>query len=225
MKLIRELQQELLYESTLDENNSKKWTISGVTLQGDIQNKNKRTYPKAILSEAIDKHVAEFMTDGRSLGELNHPDSNISSINLDRVSHKFIDVKEDGSDFITKAEVLDTPTGKIVQNLLEGGVKLGISSRGLGNIKATKDKGNLVQNLYLISLGDLVSDPSAPKGFVKGVLEGIEFQMNAHGVIEQKIINESLDKYNRLIQKSSKEEINKAVSTIFADYLERIKGE
>ncbi len=224
MKIIRELTPELLYESTLNEDTGKKkWSISGITLQSDIQNKNKRTYPKAVLSEAIDKHIKEFMADGRSLGELNHPKSDISSINLDRVSHKFIEVKEDGNDFITKAEVLDTPTGKIVQNLLEGGVKLGISSRGLGNIKQTKDRGSLVENFYLISLGDLVSDPSAPKGFVKGVLEGIEFQMNENGIIEKKQQDYSLDKYSKLIEQSSKEDINKAIHIIFSDFLNKMK--
>ena len=224
MKLIRELTPELLYESVLDENQNKKWTISGVTLQSDVQNKNKRTYPKSVLSEAINKHKDEFMADGRSLGELNHPNSNISSMNLDRVSHKFISVDEDGSDFITKAEVLDTPTGKIVQNLLEGGVKLGISSRGLGNIKQTKDQGNLVENLYLISLGDLVSDPSAPKGFVKGVLESVEFFINKHGIIEQKTIDSTIDKYDKLIKQSSKEEINQAIGHIIGDFLTKINN-
>ncbi len=222
MKLIRELTPELLYESNIDENNNKKWTISGVTLQGDIQNKNKRIYPKKMLSEAIDTHIKEFMNDGRSLGELNHPNSNISSINLDRVSHKFIEVKEDGSDFITKAEVLDTPTGKIVQNLLEGGVKLGISSRGLGNIKQNKTGGSLVESFYIVALGDLVSDPSAPKGFVKGVLESVDFFINTYGIIERKEIDETIDTYNKLIKKSSKEELNAAIKTIFSDFIDKI---
>jgi len=219
MKLIRELTQELIYESVLDEStNNKKWKISGITLQSDVQNKNKRTYPKAILSEAINKHVSEFMADGRSLGELNHPDSNISSINLDRVSHKFTKVEESGTDYITHADVLDTPTGKVVQSLLEGGVKLGISSRGLGNIKDS-----IVENLHLISLGDLVSDPSAPKGFVKGVLEGIEYEFNKHGIIEQKVLDSSMDKYNKLVKNSSKEDISKAINTIFSDYIKQLK--
>lgn len=224
MKFIREHQSEVLVESILDEaTNSKKWTISGVTLQSDVQNKNKRTYPKSILSEAINKHIKEFMDDGRALGELNHPKEDISSINLDRVSHKFVSVTEDGSDYITKAEVLDTPTGKIVQSLLESEIKLGISSRGLGNIKHDKIKGNLVENLYLISLGDLVSDPSAPKGFVKGVLEGIEYEFNKNGVIEQKVVDSSIDKYNKLIKSSSKEDLNQAINTIFSDYLKKLK--
>lgn len=224
MKFIRELTQDLICESVLDEaTNKKKWTISGVTLQSDIQNKNKRTYPKAILSEAINKHVKEYMNDGRALGELNHPDANISSINLDRVSHKFTSVTESGTDFITKAEVLETPTGKIVQSLLEGGVKLGISSRGLGNIRQTKDRGNLVESLYLVSLGDLVSDPSAPQGFVKGVLEGVEYELNESGVIQQKVIETSMDKYDKILKESSKEEIDKAIKGIMMDFINKLK--
>ena len=102
MKLIRELNTELLFESVLDESSGKKnWYISGITLQSDIQNKNKRTYPKNVLSEAIRKHCDEFLAEGRALGELNHPDSGISSINLDRVSHKFVSVEEDGNNYIT----------------------------------------------------------------------------------------------------------------------------
>lgn len=223
MKLIRETNTEIISESILDENNKKRWTISGITLQSDIQNKNKRTYPKSVLNEAIEKHTKEFMGDGRALGELGHPHEHISQINLDRVSHKFIEVQEDGTDFITKAEVLDTPCGKIVQNLLESKVKLGISSRGLGNIKQTKDKGTLVEKLYLISLGDLVSDPSAPKGFVKGVLESIDFEFNGNGIIEQKEIDLSMDKYNYILKQSSKEDIGKAINIIFSDYLKKMK--
>ncbi len=223
MKIISELNQDIICESILDENKKKRWTISGITLQSDIQNKNKRVYPKAVLSEAINKHVKEFMDSSRSLGELNHPESNISSINLERVSHKFISVTESGSDYITKAEILDTPTGKIVQNLLEGDVKLGISSRGLGNIVQMEGKGNVVKDFYLISLGDLVSDPSASKAFVNGIFESIEYQMNKNGVIEEVQIDETLNTYNKLINKSSKEEINKAINTILSDYLKKLK--
>jgi hypothetical protein len=223
MKLIRELNTELLTESVLDETTGKKnWYISGITLQSDIQNKNKRTYPKKVLSEAIQKHVDEFLVEGRALGELNHPDNGISSINLDRVSHKFTSVTEDGNNYVTKAQVLNTPCGKIVQDLLEGGVKLGISSRGLGNIKQ-QDEGSLVENLYLVSLGDIVGDPSAPNAFVQGVLEGVEWEMKESGIIEKKVVEESLDKYSKLIKEATLGEINEAIKSIFSDYLEKLK--
>ena len=223
MKIIRELQEEILSEAILDEATGKKrWTISGITLQSDVQNRNKRTYPKSVLDEAIKLHTDKFMTAGRALGELNHPDQNVSSINLDRVSHKFISVTEDGTDYITKAEVLDTPTGMIVQNLLEGDVKLGISSRGLGNIKQQDNKA-IVENFHLISLGDIVSDPSGPNCFINGILESVEFQLNKEGVIEQVEIEETMDEYSKILQNSSKSDISTAINSIFNDYLGKIK--
>lgn len=222
-KLIKEFNTELFTESVLDEaSGKKKWKISGVTLQSDIKNHNKRIYPKKILSEAIDSHVDKFMKSGRALGELNHPDGNsgMSSINLDRVSHKFTSVTEDGNNFITKADVLDTPTGQIVQNLLEGEVSLGISSRGLGNVKNKKDH-TLVESLYLVSLGDIVSDPSAPNAFINGVLESCEYRLTEAGFVRSDVLDE-MDKYTQVIKNAKSEEINKAVSQIFNEYLNKI---
>jgi hypothetical protein len=220
-KLIKEYSTEILTESVLDEaTGNKKWTISGITLQSNVRNKNKRLYPKAILSEAIRKHKEEFMGVSRALGELNHPDQGMSAINLDRVSHKFVSVTEEGNDFVTKAEVLNTPCGMIVQNLLEGGVQLGISSRGLGNVKQEAE-GDLVESLYLVSLGDIVSDPSAPGAFINGVLESVEFQLTDHGFVQNEVLAE-MDKYSQLIKESSREDINKAVKLIFNAYLKKI---
>jgi hypothetical protein len=226
MKIIREYSSDISVDTVLnEETNTKKWTVSGITLQSNIQNKNKRYYPKDVLEGAINKHVKDFLADGRALGELNHPDSNISSINLDRVSHKFVEVKEDGNNYITKAEVLDTPTGKIVQSLLAGNVKLGISSRGLGNVKAASgNNGSLVESLHLISLGDIVGDPSAPDAFLHGVLEGIEYEMKESGIIEKKAVEETIDIYSKLIQEASKEDLQKAVKSIFADFVRKINN-
>lgn len=178
-KLIREFNEDILTESYLEEGTGKKsWTISGITLQSELQNKNKRVYPKIVLSEAVNIHITEQMKNNRALGELNHPTGNnsVSHINLDRVSHKFIEVIEDGNNFICKAKVLDMPCGKIVANLLEADVKLGISSRGLGKIKV--DKGvTLVEKLHLVSLGDIVGTPSAPNAYINGILESVEFEI------------------------------------------------
>ena len=224
MKLISESTDDLIYESVIDESNKKSWKISGITLQADVMNKNRRTYPKAILSEAINKHTNEFMKDGRCCGELNHPDKNISSIDYERVSHKFTKVEESGSNYITHADVLDTPTGKIVQSLLEAGIKLGISSRALGNIKSSS-AGNIVESLHLISLGDIVSDPSGINCYTDGIYESIDYQLNEKGIIEEiqiETINETLNTYNKIIKQSSKEEINKAISSIIGDFLSKI---
>lgn len=219
-KLIREYTPEVFVESVKNDTD-KNWYISGITLQSEIKNRNGRIYPKTVLSEAINKHVNEFMIDGRSTGELNHPtNGDISSINLDRVSHKFIEVKENGNDYVTKAQVLDTPCGKIVQNLLEGGVKLGISSRGLGKIKRSKST-TLIENLYLVSLGDIVSEPSAPSAFINGVLESVEYELTEHGftVVE---CNKKLDKFQTLLKESSKEDIGKAVNIVISEYLQSV---
>ena len=219
MKLIREYVQDILCESTLDEStNVKQWSISGITLQSNLLNKNKRMYPKNVLSEAINNHIKNYMNDGRAVGELNHLDNGISAINLERVSHKFVSVTEDGDNFITKAEVLNTPTGKIVQNLLEGKVKLGISSRGLGNIKTIKEGGSLVENFHIISLGDIVSDPSANDAFVQGILEGTEYILSESGIISQKEILTKVDIYNKIIKDAKQEDINEAIRNILKDF-------
>ena len=222
-KLIKEFDGEIITESVLDEaTNQKKWTDSGVTLQADIMNKNKRMYPKSVLSEAINKHVKSFMEDGRALGELNHPETGISSIDLKNVSHKFVSVTESGSDYITKAEILDTPNGKIVQNLLEGGVKLGISSRALGNLKTTNGQ-TIVENLHLISLGDIVGDPSAPNAFLSGVLESTEFIISESGIITQKEALIKIDKYSKIIKEASKEDMDNAIRNILSDFTNLLK--
>ena len=220
-KIITESTTEIITESVLEESGKKNWFISGVTLQSNIKNKNKRIYPKDILSEAIDRHVSEFLNDSRAVGELNHPTENISSINLDRISHKFIEVKEDGNNFITKAQILDTPCGKIAQNLLEGNVKLGISSRGLGKINS-KSGDNIVENLYLVSLGDIVDNPSAPSAFVNGVLESVEFQLTESGQFSRIEVFNEIDKYRIELEKASKEDINKAVKSIFTEFLKKL---
>lgn len=220
-KLIKEFNDEVLCESTIEESTGiKKWTISGITLQSDIRNRNKRLYPKSVLSEAVSRHVGDHLKSGRALGELNHPDQGMSSINLDRVSHKFVSVVEEGNNYITKAEVLDTPCGKIVQNLLEGNVQLGISSRGLGNVKNDND-GVLVESLYLVSLGDIVSDPSCRDAYVNGILESVEYTMIKEGG-DVKFVLSQMDKYSKALKEASKEDVAKAVGGIFDDMLAKV---
>lgn len=221
MKLIREYSNEILSESVLEESSgTKKWFISGITLQGNLKNRNGRIYPKEILSKAITEHTDKNMQSGRALGELNHPENGMASINLDRVSHKFISVMEDGDNFVTKAEVLDTPCGKIVQNLLAGGVKLGISSRGLGNLKESNGA-KVVQDLQLVTLGDIVSDPSGPNAFVSGIMENKEW-IYENGTLVEKDLSEEIDLYKSVIESASVSEIQEAVQNIFNDYIGKL---
>lgn len=221
-KLIKEFSNEIITEEKLEESSGKKnWIIKSVTLQADIKNGNGRIYPKKILSEAVNKHIKEYMDMDRAVGELNHPtgDNSIATINLEKISHKFIKVEEDGKNFITTAKVLNTPCGNIVSSLLEAGVKLGISSRGLGKIQKNEEGIAIVEQLHLISLGDIVANPSAPDAFVNGVLESIEFELVNDSFISKKIKDDKKDIYYKLIKENKSENISKALKTIISDYI------
>ena len=151
------------------------YVIEGVFMQADKKNRNGRIYDKSILEGAVDKYVTEQVKTGRAVGELNHPEG--PTINLDKVSHKITELRFEGSDVIGKASILNTPMGNIVTGLLEGGVKLGVSSRGMGTLE---NKGGVmyVKNDFMLASVDIVQDPSAPSAFVNGVMEGVEWIWN-----------------------------------------------
>jgi hypothetical protein len=173
MKLITE-EAESVQVITEEKNGVKKLFIEGVFLQGDTVNRNKRLYEMKVLRNAVKAYNENFVQKGRSVGELGHPAN--PAINLDRVSHKIISLKENGKNFIGKAQILDTPMGKIAQNLYEAGVQLGVSSRGLGSLRPT-DKGYSVvsEDFTLSTAADIVHDPSAPDAFVSGLMENVEW--------------------------------------------------
>ncbi len=150
----------------------KAYVIEGVFMQADKKNRNGRVYGKAILENAVNKYVKEQVKTGRAVGELNHPEG--PTINLDKVSHKITELKFEGSDVIGKASILNTPMGKIVEGLLEGGVKLGVSSRGMGTL-VNKQGTSHVGKDFMLSTVDIVQDPSAPGAFVNGIMEGVEW--------------------------------------------------
>ncbi len=226
MKLLRELTDTLnIFEETVDleeGGKSKNMYIEGITLVSETKNKNNRVYPKTVLGEAIKNHVSEFMNESRAVGELNHPDTKSSEINPDRISHRFVSVKEDDNNFITKALVLDTTHGTQVKNLIKGGVKLGISSRGFGDVKES-DGAKVVQSLYLVSLGDIVTNPSAPHAFINAVMEKAEWIWE-NGEIVQKDLSEEIDEYKMAIEKASQNEIDEVGIKIFKEYLAKISG-
>jgi len=151
---------------------SSSYVIEGVFMQADKKNRNGRVYEKSILEGAVNKYVTEQVKTGRAVGELNHPDG--PTINLDKVSHKITELKFEGSDVIGKASILNTPMGKIVEGLLEGGVKLGVSSRGMGTL-VNKQGASHVGKDFMLSTVDIVQDPSAPEAFVNGIMEGVEW--------------------------------------------------
>jgi len=173
MKLISEYHDSNLQVITEAKKDGKKeYVIEGVFMQADKQNRNGRVYEKSILEAAVDKYVKEQVKTGRAVGELNHPDG--PGINLDKVSHKITELRFEGSDVIGKASILQTPMGKIVEGLLEGGVKLGVSSRGMGSL----EKKNGVMSVgkdFMLATVDIVQDPSAPEAFVNGIMEGVDW--------------------------------------------------
>jgi len=173
MKLIRE-EIETVEFVTEERNGKKSLYIEGVFLQGNIKNRNGRMYPMETLAKEVNRYNESNVVTGRALGELGHPDG--PTVNLDRVSHKIVSLKESGSNFIGKAKILDTPMGQIAKSLIGEGVKLGVSSRGIGSLKPTKEGFNVVgDDFMLATAADIVADPSAPDAFVEGIMEGKEW--------------------------------------------------
>ena len=179
MKLIAEYIESDLNVITEKVNGKKSLVIEGVFMQADSKNRNGRVYPRPILEKAVEKYVNEQVNTGRAVGELNHPEG--PTINLDKVSHKITDLRFEGSNVVGKASILKTPMGQIVEGLLEGGVKLGVSSRGMGSL-VQKSGAMYVKDDFMLSTVDIVQDPSAPEAFVNGVMEGVDWVWN-NGVL------------------------------------------
>lgn len=158
--------------------------IEGVFMQANKKNRNGRVYEKKVLEGAVNKYIEEQVKTGRAVGELNHPDG--PTINLDKVSHKITDLRWEGNDVVGKASILQTPMGKIVEGLLEGGVKLGVSSRGMGTL-VNKSGVQHVGGDFMLSTVDIVQDPSAPEAFVNGIMEGVDWVWNNGVLVAQEI--------------------------------------
>lgn len=174
MKLITEVFDEdcsVVTEST--ESGKKGYFIEGIFMQGDIKNRNGRIYPSAILENEMNRYNNDFVKTKRALGELGHP--NGPQINGDRVSHLIVEMKRDGNNFVGKAKIIPTPMGEIVKTFIDEGVKIGVSTRGLGSVKATKEGIMEVQNDFHLATVDIVTDPSGPNCFVNGIMENTEY--------------------------------------------------
>ena len=173
MKLITEEVQQVKF-ITEGKGAEKRMFIEGIFLQGDICNRNGRMYPMQTLAKEVARYNENFICKGRALGELGHPDG--PTVNLDRVSHKIICLERNGSNFIGKAQLLETPMGKIAKSLISEGVCLGVSSRGVGSLQMTNEGHKIVgQDFMLATAADIVADPSAPDAFVQGIMEGKEW--------------------------------------------------
>ena len=203
MKLIREEIESV--DFLVEERNGKKsMYIEGVFLQGDIKNRNGRMYPMEPLRKEVQRYTENHVNSGRALGELGHPDG--PTVNLDRVSHKIVSLKENGSNFIGKAKILGTPMGKIAQNLIDEGVKLGVSSRGIGSLKPTREGVNVVgDDFMLATAADIVADPSAPDAFVEGIMEGKDWVWDG-GVLREKYAAKTYKEINTLVTQQQLDE-------------------
>jgi hypothetical protein len=203
MKLIREEVEsvEFIVES---KNGKKSMYIEGVFLQGNIKNRNGRMYPMETLRREVGRYNENHVQSGRALGELGHPDG--PTVNLDRVSHKIVSLRENGSNFIGKAKILSTPMGKIASSLIEEGVKLGVSSRGIGSLKQTREGVNIVgDDFMLATAADIVADPSAPDAFVNGIMEGKEWVWDG-GILREQLAEQTKKRINTLVGQRQLEE-------------------
>lgn len=219
MKLICEVNEEVNYiTETLDEESGKKnLFIEGVFMQGDIKNRNGRMYPADVLDKEVNRYNQQYIKKNRAYGELGHPQG--PTINLERVSHMITKLERDGSNFMGKAKIMtETPYGKIVESLIKDGGQLGVSSRGMGTVKPSRDGTGVVQSdFYLATAADIVADPSAPDAFVNGVMEGKEWVWE-NGVIREATIAD----YEKEVKTTPKKDLEEMKLRIFSDFLSKL---
>jgi len=211
MKLIREEIEAV--DVLVEEANGKKcFYITGPFLQGDIKNRNGRIYESRILAKEVQRYNENFIQRNRALGELGHPDG--PTVNLDRVSHNITELYQDGSNFIGKAKILNTPMGKIASGLLGDGVQLGVSSRGMGSLVQREGVNYVGEDFHLATAADIVADPSAPDAFVNGILESREWIWD-NGLLKEK----ELDAAKKLVTNVPSNRLNEAILDVFYDLL------
>ncbi len=183
---------------------NKKLYIEGTFLQGEIKNRNGRMYPYETLNNEVKRYCESFVNKGRALGELGHPEG--PTVNLDRVSHKITSLKAEGNNFMGKAQILGTPMGKIASSLLDEGVMLGVSSRGVGSLKTTSEGCKIVgEDFQLATAADIVADPSAPDAFVNGIMEGREWVWEG-GILREQLAAQTKKRFNTLVDQRQLEE-------------------
>jgi hypothetical protein len=224
MKLITEISQDSFQVITeAKEDGKKDLFIEGVFMQADVKNRNGRVYPKAILEKEVNRYIKTHVNEKRALGELGHPQG--PKINEDRVSHLITELYFEGSDVYGKAKILSTPMGNIVRSFVEDGVKIGVSSRGLGSLKE-KNGVNEVQNDFFLATVDVVTDPSAPNCFVNGIMEGVDFWYDpSKGIWTQKeaeAIERIVEETKKAVKKMSKGQILENKLALFNHYLQEI---
>ena len=211
MKLITETIEDVQV-ITEGKGDSKKLYIEGVFLQSEIKNRNGRMYPFSVLQKEVNRYNEEYIKTSRALGELGHPDG--PTVNLDRVSHRIVSLAEDGTNFRGKAQILDTPMGKIASSLLGEGVKLGVSSRGMGSIDKREDCNVVMDDFMLATAADIVADPSAPDAFVNGIMEGKEWAWD-NGILKET----KVAKYQSYMNNATRRNLEERTLRVFEDFL------
>ena len=186
MKLISEALEDVKFLAEEDDNGKKNYKIKGIFMQADIKNRNGRIYPMEVLQKEVQRYNKDQINENRAYGELGHPEG--PTINLERASHMITSLVPDGKNFIGEAKILSTPMGKIVENLLSDGAKLGVSSRGMGSLAQKRGANYVNGDFYLATAADIVADPSAPNAFVQGVMEGKEWVWNQGTLVEAELV-------------------------------------
>ena len=215
MKLISEFNDIGFEILTEEKDGKKKYVIEGIFAQAEKKNRNGRVYPMPVMEKAIGKYNTEQVSKGRAVGELNHPEG--PTVNLDKVSHKIDELKFEGNDVVGRATVLDTPMGKIVEGLLDGGVGLGVSTRGMGSL-TNQNGAMVVKDDFLLNAIDIVQDPSAPGAFVNGVMEGVEWVWN-NGILEP----QAIEQMETEIKKATRADLYETQVREFKNFLSLLK--
>jgi len=217
MKLIAEYtDQNLEVLTEAKEGGGKKYSIEGVFAQAEQKNRNGRVYPMPVMEKAVGKYVDEQVSKGRAVGELNHPDG--PTVNLDKVSHKIESLNFKGNDVVGKATILETPMGQIVKGLLDGGVRVGVSTRGMGSLQRG-GSGMVVGPDFMLNAVDIVQDPSAPNAFVNGIMEGVEWVWN-NGIIEA----QTIERMETEIKKAPRKDLYETQVREFKNFLSLLKS-
>jgi hypothetical protein len=216
MRLIAELNEEVKVLFEEGKEGKKSLYIHGPFIQTEVKNRNGRMYQRESVAREVERYVENYINKGRALGELGHPDG--PSINLDRVSHSIVELRQNGNDFYGKAKILETPMGSIARNLIESGVQLGVSTRGMGSLKEVNGVQIVQDDFFLATAADIVADPSAPNAFVNGIMEGVEWVWD-NGMLKAQDLEKAKKKINEAASKVSKKELEEAQLRVFKHFL------
>lgn len=215
MKLITEVHESIEYISEANEDGEKEFFIEGVFMQANQKNRNGRVYPTEVLEREVARYNKEYVEKNRAFGELGHPQG--PTINLERVSHMIKSLTKEGDNFMGKAKIMDSPYGNIVKNLIREGASLGVSSRGMGSLKAKNGVNEVQSDFYLATAADIVADPSAPDAFVEGIMEGVEWVYEGGKWVEQFI-----EQAQQEIRSTSSADLEHVKLKMFENFVKRL---